>query len=93
MPEEGEPDFRPVTATEWDDLQALFADLGSLQGCWCMWWRIRRTDFKRQFGEGNRQAMQAICAGWSSAVCARPLSGLGLGRWRAVRQFGVSCVT
>jgi len=52
--------FKPVTATEWDDLQALFEDLGSLKGCWCMWWRQTRAETQRQFGEGNRQAMRRI---------------------------------
>ncbi len=60
MPEESQLEFRPVTAAEWDDLQTLFAELGSLQGCWCMWWRVRRADFERQFGEGNRQALKQI---------------------------------
>lgn len=60
MPEESQLEFRPVTAAEWDDLQMLFAELGSLQGCWCMWWRVRRADFERQFGEGNRQALKQI---------------------------------
>jgi GNAT superfamily N-acetyltransferase len=52
--------YKPVTPAEWDDLQTLFAELGSLEGCWCMWWRLKRKDFHRQFGEGNRQALKQI---------------------------------
>ena len=52
--------FKPVTPAEWDDLQTLFAELGALEGCWCMWWRLKRADFQHQFGEGNRQALKQI---------------------------------
>jgi GNAT superfamily N-acetyltransferase len=54
--------FRPVTVAEWDDLQALFAEEGPQHGCWCMYWRIKRSDFNREYGEGNRRAMEAIIA-------------------------------
>ena len=54
--------FRPVTIDEWDDLLALFAEEGPQRGCYCMYWRIRRSDFHREYGEGNRQAMEAIIA-------------------------------
>jgi len=53
-------EFRPVTAEEWPDLQALFGPNGADGGCWCMWWRIPRAHFARQAGEGNRKAMEAI---------------------------------
>ena len=56
-------EFRPVTASEWPDLQALFGPNGADGGCWCMWWRISRAEFARQAGEGNRRAMEAIIHG------------------------------
>lgn len=61
MPDASQLEFKPVTAAGWDDLQALFvAERGSLQGCWGRWRRVRRADFQRQFGEGNRQALKGI---------------------------------
>jgi hypothetical protein len=46
--------FRPVTINEWEDLQSLFAEPGVQDGCWCMYWRIRRSDFHRGYGESNK---------------------------------------
>jgi GNAT superfamily N-acetyltransferase len=52
--------FRPVTADEWDDLQLLFTEPGVQNGCWCMWWRVKRTEFHNHYGEGNRLALKEI---------------------------------
>jgi GNAT superfamily N-acetyltransferase len=52
----------PVTPDRWEDLETLFGPRGAVGGCWCMWFRIRRTEFDRQKGEGNRLCMQAIVA-------------------------------
>jgi GNAT superfamily N-acetyltransferase len=52
--------FRPVTIAEWPDLQALFAEKGPQNGCWCMVGRLKRADLHRCFGEHNRAAMQEI---------------------------------
>jgi GNAT superfamily N-acetyltransferase len=54
--------FRPLTPDRWPDLVALFGPRGACGGCWCMWWRIKRSEFDLQKGEGNRQALQAIVA-------------------------------
>jgi GNAT superfamily N-acetyltransferase len=52
--------FKPVTMSEWEDLQQLFGPNGADGGCWCMWWRIKRSEFDRNHGEQNRLAMEAI---------------------------------
>lgn len=52
--------FEPVTIDRWGDFEKLFGPRGAIGGCWCMWWRLTRSEFERQKGEGNRQAMQAI---------------------------------
>ncbi|MBN1967166.1 MAG: GNAT family N-acetyltransferase [Anaerolineae bacterium] len=52
--------FKPATPETWDDLETLFRGCDTLSGCWCMWWRIKRTEFQHQGGEGNRQALRAI---------------------------------
>jgi GNAT superfamily N-acetyltransferase len=52
--------YRPVTLDLWDDFQTLFTEPGIQNGCWCMWWRLRRADCQHGFGEGNRQAFKAV---------------------------------
>lgn len=57
---EHELTFKPVGIDEWEDLQSLFAEPGVQDGCWCMYWRIKRSDFHRHYGEGNKEAMERI---------------------------------
>lgn len=52
--------FRPLTIDCWDEFEKLFGEKGACGGCWCMWWRLRRTVFERQKGEKNRKAMHDI---------------------------------
>jgi len=52
--------FKPVNIGQWPDLQKLFGPNGANGGCWCMWWRIKRSEFDRNHGEANRRAMEAI---------------------------------
>jgi GNAT superfamily N-acetyltransferase len=52
--------YHPVTPDRWVDLETLFGDGGSCAGCWCMWWRIKRAEFERQSGQGNRAALKAL---------------------------------
>ena len=53
-------DFHPLTPDRWRDFETLFGPKGACGGCWCMWWRLTRSEFERQQGEDNRQAMKAI---------------------------------
>jgi len=57
---EKELDFKPVTAELWNDLEKLFGEHGAYSGCWCMWWRIKRSEFTTQQGEGNKKALKNI---------------------------------
>ena len=52
--------FKPVTSSEWGDLEELFGPRGACGGCWCMWWRLTHTDFERQKGDGNRDALKKL---------------------------------
>jgi len=54
------PEFHPLTLKRWGDFEQLFGVRGACGGCWCMWWRLKRSEFERQKGEGNRKAMKAI---------------------------------
>ena len=51
---------RPVTIKEWPDMQRLFSEPGVQNGCWCMYWRVKRADFHANYGEPLRLAMERI---------------------------------
>jgi GNAT superfamily N-acetyltransferase len=53
-------EFYPLTAERWADFEKLFGKSGAYGGCWCMWWRLTRSEFERQKGEGNRKAIKKI---------------------------------
>lgn len=53
-------EYHPVDETRWADLEKLFGPRGACSGCWCMWWRLKRSDFEHGSGEGNRQAFKAL---------------------------------
>jgi GNAT superfamily N-acetyltransferase len=59
-PEEIDLEFFPLTEDRWPDFEALFGERGAVGGCWCMWWRLKRSEYERLKGVGNRQAMKAI---------------------------------
>jgi GNAT superfamily N-acetyltransferase len=50
----------PVTAARWPDLEKLFGERGACGGCWCMLWRLKRSQYEKQKGEKNRQALRKI---------------------------------
>ncbi len=47
--------IEPLTAERWPDLERLFGQRGACGGCWCMYWRLTRSEFEQSKGEGNRQ--------------------------------------
>ncbi len=55
-----ELEFHPLTSDRWTDLEKLFGKRGACGGCWCMWWRLTRSEYERLKGEGNRKAMRGI---------------------------------
>lgn len=52
--------FAPATPDRWGDLERLFGPSGAMAGCWCMWWRLSRAEFKKGAGAGNRRALKRI---------------------------------
>lgn len=54
--------FRPATAARWPDLEKLFGERGACAGCWCMYWRVRRSVYVKQKGAGNKRALKKIVA-------------------------------
>ena len=53
-------EFKPVTKERWDDFEHLFGPNGAYAGCWCMWWRSKRSEFEERQSTGNRKAMKKI---------------------------------
>jgi len=53
-------EFYPLTPERWTDLEKLFGEKGACGGCWCMWWRLKRSQFEHQKGEGNKKALKKI---------------------------------
>ena len=49
-----------LDTTRWGDFEALFGERGGCGGCWCMSWRLKRSDFERQKGNGNKLAMRTL---------------------------------
>ncbi|NUT50849.1 MAG: GNAT family N-acetyltransferase [Saccharothrix sp.] len=54
---------RPLGPRLWADLEALFGPRGACGGCWCMWWRLTRSEFTAAKGEPNRAALHDLVAG------------------------------
>jgi len=82
---------RPLTQERWPDFEALFGEQGAYGGCWCMWWRVKRSEFERQQGEGNRLAMKAIVDSGEVPGILAYIDGEPVG-WCSVaprEQFGV----
>lgn len=52
--------FHPLTHERWCDLQTLFGERGACGGCWCMAWRLKRADYLKQKGDGNKAAFKKI---------------------------------
>ncbi len=54
--------FLPLTLANWADFERLFGSRGACGGCWCMVWRLKRAEWNRGKGEGNRLAMRGLAA-------------------------------
>jgi GNAT superfamily N-acetyltransferase len=52
--------FAPASPRRWGDIERLFGPRGAMAGCWCMWWRLSRAEFKKGAGAGNRRAFKRI---------------------------------
>ncbi|MBK9081898.1 MAG: GNAT family N-acetyltransferase [Rhizobiales bacterium] len=55
-------DIRPLTPELWDDLADLFGPRGASSGCWCMWTRLTRPEWRAAGAEGRREAFARIVA-------------------------------
>ncbi len=52
--------FHPLEKSRWKDFENLFGERGACGGCWCMSWRLKRSEFKKQSGDGNKKAIKKL---------------------------------
>jgi GNAT superfamily N-acetyltransferase len=52
--------IRPLTPDRWPDFEKLFGARGACGGCWCMWWRLKSSQFEQRKGAANKKAFKRI---------------------------------
>jgi GNAT superfamily N-acetyltransferase len=53
-------DIYPLDITRWEDFETLFGERGACGGCWCMSWRLKKSEFEKQKGNLNKEAMKRL---------------------------------
>lgn len=76
-------EFRALTPDRWSDLEQLFGERGACGGCWCMWWRLKRSAFNQQKGEKNKAAFKAVVDSGDAPGILAYANGTAIG-WCAV---------
>lgn len=49
-----------LDSTRWEDFELLFGERGACGGCWCMSWRLKKSEFELGKGEPNKYSMKDI---------------------------------
>src|SRR5438874_8786111 len=53
--------FEPLTKKTWNKFIQLFGSKGACGNCWCMYYRLKKSDFdKGKINEGNKMAMKKV---------------------------------
>jgi GNAT superfamily N-acetyltransferase len=53
--------FEPLTKKNWNKFVKLFGNNGACGNCWCMYYRLNKTDFREgKADEGNKNAIKEI---------------------------------
>jgi GNAT superfamily N-acetyltransferase len=53
--------FEPLTKKNWNKFVELFGEKGACGNCWCMYYRLKKSDFEAgKINEGNKLAMKNI---------------------------------
>lgn len=76
-------EFHPLTAGRWPDLERLFGERGACGGCWCMWWRLTRSEWERNKGTPNKAAFRRLADSGTPLGVLAFLDGQPIG-WCAV---------
>ena len=75
--------IRPLSPERWPDVERLFGERGACGGCWCMFWRLRASQFQKQKGSANRRAFKRIVSSGESPGLLAYRAGQPVG-WCAV---------
>ena len=71
--------FEPLTKSNWNKFVQLFGEKGACGNCWCMYYRLKKTDFiEGKVDEGNKRAMKDIV--WEN----KPIGILGFYEGQAI---------
>src|SRR5262245_53947866 len=62
--------FYPLTSDRCADLDKIFGERGACGGCWCMTWRLSRSQFEAQKGRINRRSFRKIVEKRSPGILA-----------------------
>ncbi|MCX6288126.1 MAG: GNAT family N-acetyltransferase [Bacteroidetes bacterium] len=74
-----ELNFEPLTSKNWGQFEQLFGPRGACGHCWCMYYRLSKSEFQEgKFEDGNKLAMKEIV--WSN----RPAGILALYEGQAI---------
>jgi GNAT superfamily N-acetyltransferase len=53
--------FEPLTKENWHKFEQLFGDKGACGNCWCMYYRLKRSEFiEGKTHDGNKQSMKEL---------------------------------
>jgi GNAT superfamily N-acetyltransferase len=52
--------FKALDMETWPAFEKLFGPKGACGGCWCMLWRLRKKEFDKGKGDGNRLAIYKL---------------------------------
>jgi GNAT superfamily N-acetyltransferase len=52
--------FHPLDQSRWNDFETLFGERGACGGCWCMSWRLPKSEFEQNKGAGNKRKMKHL---------------------------------
>ena len=88
--------FKPATPACWTDVEELFGERGACGGCWCMYWRLPRSEWTASKGLKNKASFRKIVSsdqhpgviayngtepiGWCAIAPREVFSGLGRSR-------------
>ena len=47
--------YHPLTPDRWKDLEGLFGPKGASEGCWCMYWKQKQSEYDAKRGDENKK--------------------------------------
>jgi GNAT superfamily N-acetyltransferase len=52
--------FQPLTTDTWPDFERLFGENGACAGCWCTWWRLTSTEFRKFSKDEKKNVIRTV---------------------------------